>query len=100
MSFDYRRLPAINKKISNISPEEDIRIRITGTILQTNENSFIIDDGTGSREIIMDEIPDEIKIARVFVRVIPLETDYELRGEIIQDMKNLDINLYNKIYEG
>ena len=98
--FQYRRLPAIEKKISEISPEHDVRIRILGRIIDKANETIVVDDGTGSAEIITSDLNVTAGIddlVRVFTRVLPLEEGYELRAEIIQDMSILDMELYKKI---
>ncbi len=36
------------------------------------------------------------QLVRVFGRVIPVESGFELQGEIMQDMSDLDLDLYKK----
>ncbi len=98
MEFQYKRLPATPKKISQINPEKDVRIRLLGKIIDKTDGTIILDDGSATATIVTDgtcEINDTI---RVFARVLPLEEGYELRGEIIQNVNNLDMELYKKIY--
>jgi hypothetical protein len=96
--FKYRRLPASRRKISDISPEKDIRIRILGKVLDKTDSTVIIDDGSGKAEIFVDELPDN-DFVQVFARVLPLEDGYELRAEAVQDMDKLDIDLHKKIFQ-
>ncbi|MFH0948927.1 MAG: replication protein RepA [Candidatus Aenigmatarchaeota archaeon] len=95
--FQYTRLPAVDRKISEINPETDIRVRIVGTVIDNADSEIVIDDGSGKAVIIFDESVPELSLVRIFARVIPTENGYELRGEIIQDMQGLNINLYKKI---
>jgi hypothetical protein len=97
--FQYRRHPALPRKIAEINPESDIRVRILGRILDKKDSSFILEDDSGKVEIITDEelsfnVADNV---RVFARVLPLEDSFELRAEIIQDMNKLDMDLYRKV---
>lgn len=102
MAFQYRRSPAIVKKIADINPETDIRVRLLGNIVEKTPSGFILDDGSRS-EIIVE--PDLLEnqifnvgdFVRVFCRVLPLEMGFELRAEIIQHIKDEDI--YKKIME-
>ena len=103
-SFQYRRMPAIPRKISDINPEKDIRVRLLGRVIDKSDNTIIIDDGSGKAEIIVENESDFERlnindVLRIFTRVLPLETGYELRSEIIHDMNKLDLDLYKKIYE-
>ena len=36
-------------------------------------------------------------MVRVFGRVIPVENGFEMQGEIVQDMSQLDIELHRKV---
>jgi len=98
--FQYRRLPAKEKKIADISPD-DVRVRLLGRVIDKTENVLVIDDGTGKAEIVMDNETDvgPGDFVRVFARILPLEDGYELRSEIIQNMNSLNIDLYKKIKE-
>ncbi len=99
--FQYRRFPAVPRKIGNINPEKDIRVRLLGHVIDKYNGTIVLDDGSSKAEIIVEEKFDQINtgdIVCVFCRVLPLETGYELRSEIIQDMKGMDMDLYKKIH--
>jgi hypothetical protein len=36
---------------------------------------------------------------RIFARVLPLESGFELRGEIVQDMSALDAELHKRVFK-
>lgn len=93
----FKRFPALEKKISDINPEKDIRVRILGTVIDKDEGVCVIDDGSGKAEIFGDfncEIGDTL---RVFARVLALEDGFELRSEIVQNMNSLNKELYRKV---
>jgi hypothetical protein len=94
----FKRMPSADRSIKDIKPD-DIRIRVLGTVIGKEENTVVIDDGTGKINVRFEEpVNAEINnLVRVFGRVIPLEKGFELQGEIIQDMKGLDISLYKKL---
>ena len=102
--FKYRRRPAKPRKISEIS-ESDIRVRVIGKVIDRKESGIVLDDGTASAEIVIEpetasnageiELHD---VLSVICRVIPLDGRNELRAEIIQDMSNLDMELYRKVF--
>lgn len=100
--FQFRRLPSKDKNIKDISPENDIRIRILGQVIG-KDNTLTVDDGTAKAEIIAEqEQMDKVNVGdtvRIFARVMPLEDGYELQGEIVQKMNDLNIDLYNKLYK-
>lgn len=95
-----RRLPAIEKNISDIS-KEDVRISLLGTILDKKGQTIVLDDGTGQVQITFSEpVKEEAKkLVRVIGKVIPLQEDFEIQGEVIQDMSGLDMELYKKVRE-
>ncbi|MAH42291.1 hypothetical protein CL614_01005 [archaeon] len=99
--FKYQRLPAKDIMIKDISPDKDVRIRITGTIISKSNTAIIVDDSSANTEIITPiELTKDFKqgdIVRVFCRVTALEKGYQLQAEIIQDMSELDIEKYRKI---
>ena len=101
MAEDRRRAPAVPKKISEISPENDIRVRVVGTVLSKDEDSITLDDGTSSVEVFFEEEIlndlEENKRVRVFGRVLPTPDSFELQGEVVQDFEKVDSELYDKV---
>lgn len=97
--FMFRRAPAVPRKISEIEPEKDIRVQVIGRVIDMANGTIVVDDGSAKAEIVLETNTAEINdIVRIFARVLPLEEGYELRGEIIQDMSQLDMDLYKKVY--
>lgn len=96
-----RRLPAIEKRIADIHPESDVRIRILGTIIDTNQNSIVLDDGSGKIEIYFEEQPEvrNGQLVRIVTRILPLIDGFECRGELIQNLNGFDLELYRKTRE-
>lgn len=98
-----KRSPAVPKKIEKIDPEEDVRVRILGTVLEKREDSAVIDDGSKTVEAFLDEEDlekmSENQKVRIFGRVLPTPDSFEIQGEIIQDMDDLNFELYNKVKE-
>jgi hypothetical protein len=100
--FQYRRLPAIEKRITEINPEKDIRVRLLCRIIDKADEVIVVDDSSAKAEIITSDLDVNANVGdlvRVFTRVLPLEEGFELRAEIIQDMSKLDLDLYKKIKE-
>lgn len=89
------------KDIEDIDPKNDIRVRIIGTVLEKEEDSIMIDDGTGSTEAFLDkddlEDLEEGEHIRILGRVLPTPDSFEIQGEIIQKLKNVDIELYKQV---
>jgi RPA family protein len=108
-----RRLPAIEKNISDIT-EEDRRIKLLGTLVNKDlsQNTADLDDGTGTIHIFFDDLElvntlrelKEGSVVRVIGRVRALgfrdeEKKIEIEGEVLQPVKNLKIDLYKKVLD-
>lgn len=92
-----KRLPAVERMISSINPAKDIRIRITGTVIDNDENSLMIDDGTGKVRVTLDKPANYIRegqFIRVITRILPLVNGFECKGEAVQNLDNFDLSLY------
>lgn len=98
---DNRRAPARPRQITDIDPREDIRVRIVGTVLETDEDSIMIDDGTGTTEVFLDQDDiaelEENDRVRILGRVLPTPDSFEIQGEIVQPMDGIDTDLYDKV---
>jgi len=96
-----KRLPAIEKSITEISADRDVRVRILGTLLDSSDNIILVDDGTGKVEVSFDEGAgieglQKGQLIRVIARVLPLIDGYALRGEAVQRLEGFDLQLYKK----
>ncbi len=95
--FAFRRMTAAPKAIRDIN-EKDIRLRLVGTVIDYQNGSIMLDDGTGQAEIV-SETPAKVgSFIRIFTRVLQLENKYELRAEVVQDLSDVDKRLYKRIY--
>lgn len=94
-----KRLPAKEKLVSEILPN-DIRVRILGTVIDKNENSIFIDDGSGRLEILTEGQTSEMgKMVRVVTRILQMTGGFEARAECIQGMDGFDVELYRRARE-
>lgn len=95
-----RRLPSLGKRISEIG-KGDVRVRLLGTVIDKKDNIIVIDDGTGKINVTFEEPVkfETNQLVRVLGRVIPMEEGFEIQGEVIQDMKGVDLDLYKKVNE-
>ncbi|MDY6777444.1 MAG: OB-fold nucleic acid binding domain-containing protein [Candidatus Nanohaloarchaea archaeon] len=100
---DNRRAPAEPRTIDSINPRDDIRVRVTGTVIEKDEDTILLDDGTGSIDVFLDqediEALDENDRVRILGRVLPTPDSFEIQGEIIQDANDLDMDLYNDVQQ-
>lgn len=88
----------IPKKISQLA-DKDSKVSLTGNIIQSKENSFILDDGTARTEISFEgelkgnEEGLRGKLVRVFCSIM----DEKLKADIVQPLEGLDLNLFKKV---
>lgn len=98
MEFKYKRSAAVRRQISKIDKAKDIRVRIIGKVVDKYNDSVLLQDETGSREVKMDpsfaQALNKNEIIRVFCKVV----EDDLICELIQDMNNLDVDLYTKTF--
>jgi len=96
-----RRLPAIEKRVSDIQPDSDVRVRLMGTVIDSGPNSIVLDDGSGKVEIYFEEQPKvrNGQLIRIITRILPLIDGFECRGEVIQTLDGFNLELYKKVKE-
>ena len=93
-----RRLPSVFRRVSEIS-SEDMRVSLIGTVIDKADDGIVLDDGSGKIDVTLTEPPgmESGGLVRVFGRVVPLENGFQLQGELVQDMKGLDMKLLGKV---
>jgi hypothetical protein len=93
-----RRMPSLLRNVSEIG-SGDMRVSLIGTVIDKQDNLAVIDDGTGQIKVSFEKSPETPLngLVRVFGRVLPMENGFELQGEIIQDMKGLDVGLLKRV---
>lgn len=94
---ELKRSPAKEKKICEI--REGGRIRILCTVINGAGNEITVDDGTGQIKVVFDD-PELVKKALEYkkIRVFGKPFAGMIKGEIVQDMRKVDVNLYKKVY--
>ena len=101
MPENQRRAPARPKDIEEIDPQNDIRVRVVGTIISVDDDSVTIDDSTGSVEVFledeaMEDLEEQQRI-RVLGRVLPTPDSFEIQGEIVQSFEDVDPEIYDSV---
>jgi uncharacterized protein YdeI (BOF family) len=101
MADEQRTAPARPKKVEEINPKQDLKVRVTGTLVSVENDSVSLDDSTGTVEIFLeDDMIDgleEGQRVRVFGRVLPTPDSFEIQGEIVQDFSNVDPELQSRV---
>jgi hypothetical protein len=96
-----KRVASTERRIADIAPDKDIRVRILGTVLDASESTILVDDGTAKAEVQFDS-EEEVKdlhqgqTVRIIARVLPLIDGFALRGEAVEDMSGFDMQLYKR----
>lgn len=94
-----RQAPARIRRINELS-DTDYRVRVIGTVVSASSDEQILDDGTGTINIRADQKLEMGTLIRAIGRIFRKDDGtFELNAEIIQDMKGLDIELFNKVRE-
>ena len=89
-----KRMPSVDRRIADIK-QDDIRVAFIGTVLDSQDNRIIVDDGSGKVSISFEQPvkTEASKLVRVMGRVIPMDTDVEIQGDVLQDMTGMDMEL-------
>jgi hypothetical protein len=92
-----RRWPAQRRRIADLKPE-DRRVQLVGLAAVGKINAITLDDGTGKIAVNFED-PALARNAATWkvVRVFGRPMAGELKGEIVQDMRKLNIDLYRKV---
>jgi len=94
-----RQAPARIRRINELN-DTDYRVRVIGTVVSVSSDEQILDDGTGTINVRTDQKLEMGTLIRAIGRIFRKDdSTFELNAEIIQDMKGLDIELFNKVRE-
>lgn len=99
--MQFQNISAVERKIGEINPEADTKVRVVGTVLSKGENSFILDDGEGTVQVFIDskllQNIAEKKIVRVIGHVSQNSNAFDIRAEIIHDLTGLNLKMYEAV---
>ena len=92
------------RKISDINPANDFKVKVMGIVVDKKGDTLVIDDGSAKLQVFADlpNIIDTInlnQLVRVFGSVMPVDNGFELKADILQDLSDLNVNLYKKVDE-
>ncbi len=95
------RPPAKPRRISEIKVADE-QIQVVGSIVDKEESTLVLDDGTGELNVLFEDssLVEDIEvgtIVRVFGTPLSVADTQELHAEIIQEMNDLDLDLYKKV---
>ncbi len=94
----------LKKIVSEINPDTDLKVNLIGFVVDKKDDTVVLDDGSGKVSIFVD-VPSLIEkinvnqIVRVFGSTLPTDNGFEIKADFIQDLTNLNINLYKKVEE-
>ena len=83
------------KKISELDLKRDRMVAIIGKVEELQENGFVLSDDSGKIQVISDKAVEPNSQVRVFCTLI----DQQPKADLIQDMKNFDVELFYKVKE-
>ncbi len=94
----------VKRKIEEINPETDSKIKIMGFVVDKKDDTLILDDGSKKAKVFVDNIAIVEKmninqLIRVFGSTLPTDEGFEIKADAVQDLSNLNINLYKKVEE-
>ncbi|MBD3155106.1 MAG: hypothetical protein GF368_00435 [Candidatus Aenigmarchaeota archaeon] len=96
-----------NRKIEEINPENDFKVKVMGFLVDKKDETMIIDDGSGKIQVFVDlpNITESVnlnQLVKVFGTIMPTDEGFEIKAGIVQDLSDLNVKLYkkvNKLYE-
>ncbi len=84
--------------------EATLRARILGKVIEKSNNGFIIDDGTGIIEVMVNEgmslIRGDFDVGKdimIFGKVITIDDTQKIFADLVLDVQNLNVKQYRKI---
>jgi hypothetical protein len=94
----------VKKKIEEINPETDLKVKIMGFVVDKKDDTIILDDGSKKVKVFVDDpsIVERMNInqlIRVFGSTLPTDEGFEIKADATQDLSNLNINLFKKVEE-
>ena len=99
-----KRVPSKQIAIKDINKDLQ-RIAIVGTVVNRNDTvlSFLLDDGTGTVNVIVNDADkfSQVKdgqIVRVLGRIWGEGEDIEVQGDLIQDFSELDLTIFKQVF--
>jgi uncharacterized protein YdeI (BOF family) len=99
-----KRKPAVFTTVKNLSRDMS-RVYLVGMIVSRNTEifSFMLDDGTGSVNVIMNDVDrfNDLKdnqTIRVFGKIWGEGDDMEIQGDLIQDFSKIDMPLFKQVF--
>jgi len=69
---------------------EDIKVAVSGIVIEKNEKGIVVDDGSGCVLVEIETDFEEGKFVRVFGFLVWDGKMVEIRGNIIQDLSGVD----------
>ena len=91
-----RKAPAVERQISEVT-EQDIKVRVIGTVEDPKEGQFTLKDDTGSIQIESQDYLKQGDLVRVFGRPTKVNGELILSAELTQDVNTLNQKVYKKI---
>ena len=92
--------PSYTEKQIKHLHKDDLFVALSGVIVNKQEHSFVLDDGSGSAGIFYDAFDfEEGGYVRVFGRVLSLEKGVEVQADFVQDLRDIDKKIHKKVIQ-
>lgn len=93
---NYLFMPEYHKPRNTSSiTKNDSKVVIVGKVIDSKENSFVVEDSSGRIEVFSEKKVEKNKLVRIFCSMI----EGKLKADIVQEMEGLDLNLFKRIQE-
>ncbi len=98
---DIRRTPYKEKHVKDLSVA-DFKVSISGAVAGLRDDGFLLGDGSGEVFINTSRMENvgvykDNEIVKVFGRLMPYESGFEIQAEIIQALAGVDMAAMKKI---
>lgn len=98
---DIRRTPYKEKHVKDLSVA-DFKVSISGAVAGLRDDGFLLGDGSGEVFVNISRMENidvykENEIVKVFGRLMPYESGFEIQAEIIQVLAGIDMVAMKKI---
>ncbi len=77
---------------------DDLKVAVSGVVVDKGERSFMIDDGTGQVGVFFEGNIENGRYVRVFGRLVNLDSK-EIEAEFVQDLNKIDKKLHRRVLE-
>ena len=96
----FQRVPYTEMFVHDLQ-SHDFRVAVSGVIVDREEGSFVLDDGTGSVLILAQDQGARVQgqVVRVLGTVSPTASGVMVIADLVQDWSSVDAGILKKVKE-